>query len=69
MEIVTPIRIFKLGSITLPDPDPSLPPEQAIQVYAGNFPQVVDAELEEPVLSDAGELTYVVRKQTVKTKG
>lgn len=68
-EIVQARRIFRLGSLRLPDPDPSLPPEEAVRLYAAAYPQVAQAEIGEPEVSPDGELVYEVQRPPAKTKG
>jgi len=67
--IQTANRLFKLGSLTLTDPDPSLPPDQAVRLYSANYPQIANAELVGPVVNDQGDLVYTVERSPVKTKG
>ena len=62
-------RIFKLGSLRLADPDPSLPPEDALKLYAQAYPQVGAATLSGPTVSDNGEVIYEVERAPAKTKG
>ncbi len=68
-EIVQARRIFKLGSLRLTDPDPSLPPEEAIRLYAIAYPQVAQAQLSEPEVTDEGDLVFEVLRPPAKTKG
>jgi len=66
--IVTLTRVFQFGSLRLPDPDPTLPPREAVRLYAPNYPILAAAELGEPEVQ-GDELVYAVVKETVKTKG
>lgn len=61
-------RVFRLGSISLNDPDPSLPPEQAVKLYSANYPIIDACTLGEPVL-EGDRQVYAVVKPEVKTKG
>lgn len=61
-------RLFKLSSLELADPAPELPPEEAIKLYAGSYPQLNVAELSEPEFTDT-HVIYHVEKNEVKTKG
>lgn len=63
------VRVFKIGSVTLPDPDPSLSPEEAVLLYAGSYPQVIDAPLTGPEINTANEAVYHVERPIAKTKG
>lgn len=61
-------RVFRLGSITLNDPDPTLPPEQAVKLYSANYAIIDACTLSEPVL-EGDQQVYTVVKPEVKTKG
>lgn len=61
-------RIFAFHSIELPDPAPELPPEEAIKLYGGTYPQLAVSTLGEPEVTDRA-IIYHVEKKTVKTKG
>lgn len=63
------VRVFKIGSVSLPDPDASMTPEEAIKLYAGSYPQVVDGTLSGPTVNDKGECVYEVERPAVKSKG
>jgi PRTRC genetic system protein C len=66
--ISVPPRIFRMGAIDLPDPDPSLTPVQALRLYQGNYPHLAHARLAEPIL-EGEKLIYVIEKPPVQTKG
>lgn len=61
-------RVFKLGSVTLPDPDPSMPVERVKDLYSVNYPHLASAVIENPVVSGA-LITYGFTPAPVKTKG
>lgn len=61
-------RVFKFSSLELPDPAPDLPPEEAIKLYAGTYPELNVAELSDPDITDT-HMVYKVEKREVKTKG
>lgn len=61
-------RVFRLGSMRLTDPDPTLPPEAALRLYAPNYPHLATAILSGP-LAENGTLVWTVEKPLVKTKG
>jgi PRTRC genetic system protein C len=50
-------REFRLGGKKLPDPNPKLEPEGVRGVYAPQFPEIVNAVIEGPVL-EAGVRVY-----------
>lgn len=62
-------RVFKLNSLELPDPDPKLPPEEAVQLYAHAYPQVGGAVLTGPEIDSDGRMVYSVERAPAKTKG
>jgi PRTRC genetic system protein C len=66
--IVRPVRVFLDGPVRFPDPDPLLPPEDALRLYAASYPHLATATLAEPELKGE-ELHYRVNKEAVKTKG
>jgi len=61
-------RVFRLSSLELVDPALELPPEEAIKLYAGSYPQLEIATLGEPFI-EKGVQIYEVAKNEVKTKG
>jgi PRTRC genetic system protein C len=67
--IATPTRVFRLGALELADPDASLSAEDALALYAPNFPQVQGATLAAPEYRADGTLVYPVERPLVKTKG
>ena len=69
MQIEQAIRIFQLGSLSLPDPDPSLTPEDAVKLYAPTYPQVAGATLSGSEVGPDGEAIYKVERAPAKTKG
>lgn len=66
--VIRPVRVFKMGSVRLPDPAPDLPPVEALRLYAPSYPHLANAELDEPQLVGE-ELHYAVKLEPVKTKG
>ena len=62
-------RVFKIGSIRLPDPDPARTPHEAVQLYAGSYPHITGSTLTGPVINERGECEYSVERSPVKTKG
>lgn len=49
MEVVKIERKFKYNSVALPDPNPSLGPDQVREFYATQFPELNNAVVEGPV--------------------
>jgi PRTRC genetic system protein C len=66
--IKTAQRIFKMGSVELPDPDPSLSPKKVVELYSTNYPQLKSATVSEPELI-GDRLVYIIELPPVKTKG
>lgn len=46
-------RSFRYNSITLPDPNPALGPDQVREFYASQYPELNNAVVEGPVTRDA----------------
>jgi PRTRC genetic system protein C len=67
-KIVTLTRVFRFGSINLPDPNPALTPEEVVSLYTPNYPLLETATLGEPFV-EGDELIHPVLKAEVKTKG
>ena len=67
--ITLPPRIFKIGALELPDPNPEAAPDDALALFAPNFPQVRGATLAAPEVRGDGTLVYAVERPPVKTKG
>lgn len=67
-KIIRLTRVFKMGSVRLPDPDPDLSPEEALRLYTANYPHLAHATLAEP-RSEGTELVYEIEKPPAKTKG
>ncbi len=62
------IRKFKSGSTMLPDPDPSMTPDEVRKLYAVNYPHLAQAEVLDP-RTEGDELIYEFTPPVVKTKG
>lgn len=67
--VQTLIRVFRLGSITLNDPDPSLSAEQAVKLYAANYPIIESCTLGDGFVEGKDRIVYPILKPEVKTKG
>jgi len=61
-------RVFRLGSITLSDPDRNLLPEDAIRLYSANYPIIDACSIGEP-FTEGERVVYPIVKPDVKTKG
>lgn len=66
--MVTLTRVFRFGSISLPDPDPSLSPEEVVKLYVPNYPLLEMATIGEPYV-EGENMAYPLNRQEVKTKG
>lgn len=60
-------RVFEHGPTTLPDPDPSLSPEEVLNLYATQYPEMTSGRWEGPAL-DGGKQVFTF-KRAVGTKG
>lgn len=61
-------RIFRFGSIQLPDPDPGMEPEFVRDLYAVNYPHLATATTEGPAVEGTNAV-YEFKPAPVKTKG
>ncbi len=66
--VITLVRVFKMGAVRLADPAPGLPAEEAVKLYAAAYPHLANAALGEPQVIGE-ELHYPVVLPDVKTKG
>lgn len=66
--VQAPVRQFRVGGTNLPDPDPSMPPEQVISLYSGSYPALKFATLAEPRM-EGGVLVIEATLPQVQTKG
>lgn len=57
MQEIQITRSFKYNSVTLPDPNPSLGPEQIREFYATQYPELNNAVVEGPT-TKSGVATY-----------
>lgn len=57
MQVVEITRNFKYNSVDLPDPNPSLGPDDVRQFYASQYPELLNAVVEGPT-TKAGVATY-----------
>jgi len=55
-------RTFRFGGRDLPDPNPSLTPEEVLKHYGGQFPRLIGAKVIEPVI--VGDRSMNSSKQT-----
>jgi len=53
MQEIQITRSFRYNSVTLPDPNPALDPEQIREFYAAQYPELNNAVVEGPVTSNA----------------
>lgn len=67
--IERPTRVFLLGSVRLPDPDPALSVDDVLKLYTPNYPVLAHATVDEPPEAVGDELHYTIRKPPVTTKG
>lgn len=60
--------VLKMGSVRLPFASPDQSVQEALQMYAANYPHLANATVSDPV-PEGEELVYEVQKPPVKTKG
>ena len=61
-------RVFRVGSMILPDPDPSASPEQALAYYYEARPSLRHCTIGDPIVED-GRYVYPLHKPAATTKG
>lgn len=61
-------RRFRFGVTTLADPDPNLPPLEAMRLHSRAYSFLASATLGEPIV-EGDLLVYPVQKPAVQTKG
>lgn len=62
------IRIFRNGSVQMPDPDPTMKPDQVRELYSANHQHLANAVVEGPT-TEGDYLVYEFKPAPVKTKG
>lgn len=67
--IATPTRVFRMNTIRLDDPDPSMDPNDVRELYAASYPHLAAATVSGPEVNDKHELVYTFEPPAVKTKG
>ena len=66
--VFVPERVFRMNGVDLPDPAPDLEPQEALQLYARQYPHLRRATLADPQMED-DVMIYEVEKAPVQTKG
>ena len=65
--ITTAKRVFNLDGTKLPDPDPSMSLEDVLELYSNQYPELTNATVEEPDISEDGtEAVYPIKVNTGK---
>ena len=65
--ITTAKRSFMLNDMKLPDPDPSMSTEDVLELYSNQYPELTNATIGEPEISDDGtEAVYPLKVNTGK---
>ena len=65
---ITLDRVFKMGSVELPDPAPDKAPEDALKLFVPSYPHLASATLAPPV-AEGDRLVFAIEKPPVATKG
>jgi len=60
-------RVFKHGAIVLSDPNPDMSPEEVMNFYSNQYPELTTSNVHGPKI-EGGEAEYEF-KTTVGTKG
>jgi len=66
--VQAPVRQFRVGSMNLPDPDPTMSAEEVVALYAHNYPSLRFATIESPRM-EGDTLVIEAKLPTVQTKG
>lgn len=65
--ITTAKRAFQLNDLKLPDPDPSMPLDDVLELYSNQYPELTNATMEEPEINGEGtEAIYRIKVNTGK---
>lgn len=60
-------RVFKHGTVALADPNPNMTPEEVMNFYSNQYPELTTSNVHGPII-EANEAIYTF-KTTVGTKG
>ena len=60
-------RVFKHGSVTLADPNPEMSPEEVMNFYSNQYPELTTSNVQGPKID--GDNAVYTFKTTVGTKG
>nr|DAF32743.1 MAG TPA: Prokaryotic Ubiquitin [Caudoviricetes sp.] len=60
-------RVFKHGSATLADPNPEMSPEEVMNFYSNQYPELTTSNVHGPKID--GDSAVYTFKTTVGTKG
>lgn len=55
-------RVFKFNNQNLSDPDPTLSPQQVMEIYANQYPELVNSNISGPKI-DGKKAVYEFSKQ------
>lgn len=67
-EVTQLTRTFKVAGLSVPDPAPSLPPEEAVKLLQATWPHLAHTTLEGPEVV-GNQLVYSVVRPPAQTKG
>lgn len=62
------VRVFSFGALTLADPAPDLPPQDALKMYHDSYPELINAEVGEGEFSN-NQMVYKILPLKAGTKG
>lgn len=66
---LTPKRVFVFEGEHLEDPNPSMHPHEIVELLAMQKPQMLNAKMSEPTLSEDGETIFYELKSSVAQHG
>ncbi|KXS55280.1 MAG: PRTRC system protein C [Marinobacter sp. T13-3] len=61
-------RVFRMGTVDLPDPDSDLTPEQVLEHYANQYPQLKRGKVEEQG-AEGDAIVFVMKASEFKANG
>lgn len=67
LQVTTLERVFKHKETKLPDPDASMSPDEVLDFYSNQYPELTNASVSGPEINDDKQIFEF--KTTVGTKG
>lgn len=61
MKVKKTKRVFIFGEIELPDPNPSLTPDEVIEFYSNQYPELINSNFSEEFDEEKLTTTYTIK--------